>query len=598
MLIPMRFRLFILALALIAACPAALSAGTHVAKPGAHVSKKDRQAAEKEFRRALELQQAGKLEDALQAAKNAASLFPGNLEYQQACEMLRQQIVGRYLTSGNNLAKAGDLAGAQAQFRAALDIDPANTYAIQRLRDVSPAEDPDHRRTMELLASLDAIDVEPAPGKKSIHVRGDTRSVYTQIGALFNVTVRFDSAVASKPIRFDLDDVDFYTAMAVAGMMSKTFWAPVSKNEIIVATDTQEMRRTYERMSMRSFYIGNATAPSDVSDIVNALRNIFDIKLINVEPGKNTITLRAPRATVEAAASFIENLMAAKPEVMLEVSAYEFDTNKAAAYGVDLPNSFQVFNVASEIRRVLGPDAQSVIAQLLQTGTVNPASIPAADLAKLQGSPLLSSFITFGKGLGLTAITIGPVTAHLSLNSSVIANLENANLRALDGETTTFRVGDRFPIVTAFFSTTAVTAQGQAPVGNTPQFQYEDLGLTLKIKPHYHVNDEIRLDFDLKIEGLGAASLNGIPELTQRAFLGTITVKAGEPSVITGEIDEQQVRSTTGYPGIGQVPVVKEILNSNSNQRTHNQILVVVTPRVIRRPLHDKGTSVFWNLGP
>src|SRR5215469_6867139 len=108
MLIRMRFRLFILVLALVAACPAALSAGTHVSKPGAHVSKKDRQAAEKEFRRALELQQAGKLEDALQAAKNAASLFPGNLEYQQACEMLRQQIVGRYLTSGNNLAKAGD----------------------------------------------------------------------------------------------------------------------------------------------------------------------------------------------------------------------------------------------------------------------------------------------------------------------------------------------------------------------------------------------------------------------------------------------------------------------------------------------------------
>jgi general secretion pathway protein D len=592
----MRSRLLILILTLSTAFPAVLSAGTHVSK---HVSKKDRQAAEKQFHQALEFQQAGKLEEALQSAKNAATLFPGNLEYQQACEMLRQQIVGRLLTSGNNLAKAGDLAGAQAQFRAALDIDPANTYTLQRLRDVLPADDPDHRRTMELLASLDPIDVEPAPGKKSIHVRGDTRSVYTQIGTLFNIVVRFDAAVASRPMRFDLDDVDFYTAMAVAGKMSKTFWAPVSKNEIIVATDTQEMRRTYERMSMRSFYIGNATTPSEVTDIVNALRNIFDVKLVNVEAGKNTITLRAPRATVEAAASFIENLMDAKPEVMLQVSVYEFDTNKTVSYGLALPNSFQVFNVASEIRRVLGADAQGVIAQLLQTGTVNPASIPQADLANLQGSPLLSPFVTFGKGLfGLTAVTLSPVSANLSLNSSVVANLENASLRALDGETTTFRVGDRFPIVVGTFSTVAVSAQGQAPVGNTPQFQYEDLGLTLKIKPHYQANDEVRMDFDLKIEGLGAASLNGIPELTQRAFVGTITVKAGEPSVITGQIDEQQVRSTTGYPGIGHVPILKEVLNTNSSQRTHNQILVVVTPRIIRRPLHDKGTSVFWNLNP
>src|SRR5262249_6844157 len=147
-------------------------------------------------------------------------------------------------------------------------------------------------------------------------------------------------------------------------------------------------------------------------------------------------------------------------------------------------------------------------------------------------------------------------------------------------------------------STVAVSAQGQAPVGNTPQFQYEDLGLTLKVKPHYQANDEIRLDFDLKIEGLGAQSLNGIPELTQRAYVGTITAKAGEPSVITGQIDDEQVRSTRGYPAIGQVPILKEALNSNSKQRTHNQILVVVTPRVIRKPLHDRGTSVFWTLGP
>lgn len=588
----MRLRLLSLVLVLCTACPVALSAGTHV-------SKKDRQAAEKEFHQALEFQQAGNLEEALQAAKNAAALFPGNLEYQQACEMLRQQIVGRHLTSGNNLALAGDLAGAQAQFRAALDIDPANTYGVQRLRDVSPADDPGHRRTMELLASLDPIDVEPGPGKKSIHIRsGDTRSVYTQLGALFNVTIRFDNAVTPRQLRVDLDDVDFYTAMAVVGKLSKTFWAPVSKNEIIVAMETPEMRRQYERMSMRTFYIGNAIAASDVSDIVNALRNIFDVKLINVEPGKNTITLRAPRATVEAAASFIDNLMSAKPEVMVQVEAYEFDTSKTVSYGTNLPTSFQVFNIASEIRQALGPDAQNVINQLLQTGTVNPASIPAADLANLQGSPLLAPFIVFGKGLGLTGVSTPPVGFNLTLNSSVVTTLENANLRALDGETTTFRVGDRFPIVTASFSTVAVSAQGQANIGNTPQFQYEDLGLTLKIKPHYQVGDEIRLDFDLKIEGLGAASLNGIPELTQRTFAGTITVKAGEPSVITGEIDDSQVRSATGYPAIGQVPILKEVLNNSSKQSTHNQILVVVTPRVIRRPLHDKGTSAFWTLGP
>ncbi|HEY6273921.1 MAG TPA: hypothetical protein VIX19_18220 [Terriglobales bacterium] len=587
----MRLRLLILIVALSTVCPGSLNAD-------GHISKKDRQAAEKEFRRALQLQQTGQLDEALEAAKHAILLFPGNVEYETAQEMLRQQIVGRHLTRGNNLTAAGDQAGAEAQFRAALDLDPSNTYAVQRLRDVSPADDSEHRRTMELLASVDPIDVEPALGTRSIHVRGDTRSLYTQIGSAFNVIVRFDQAVPSRTLRFDLDDVDFYAAMHIAAKMTRTFWSPISKNEVIVAADTQEMRRQYERMSMRTFYIGNATSATDITDIVNALRNIFDVKLLTVEAGQSTITLRAPRATVDAAAAFIDNLMDAKPEIMVEVSAYEFDTNKTDLYGLNLPNNFVVFNIPSEIRQVLGADAQNVINQLIQTGTVNPASIPAADLANLQGSPLLSPFIFFGKGLGLTGVSTPPVSGSLSMNSSVVTNLEHASLRAMDGETTTFRVGDRFPIVIGNFSAIAVSAQGQASVGNTPQFQYEDLGLTLKVKPHYQIDDEIKLDFDLKIEGLGAASLNGIPELTQRAFTGNITVKAGEPSVITGQIDEEQVRSTTGYPAIGQVPGFQTVLNSNSNQRTHNQIVVVVTPHVIRKPFHDKGSSVFWSVGP
>jgi hypothetical protein len=38
------------------------------------------------------------------------------------------------------------------------------------------------------------------------------------------------------------------------------------------------------------------------------------------------------------------------------------------------------------------------------------------------------------------------------------------------------------------------------------------------------------------------------------------------------------------------------VINTNANQRTHAQIIVVVTPYVVRRPFHDHGTSTFWNL--
>jgi type II secretory pathway component GspD/PulD (secretin) len=132
-------------------------------------------------------------------------------------------------------------------------------------------------------------------------------------------------------------------------------------------------------------------------------------------------------------------------------------------------------------------------------------------------------------------------------------------------------VGERFPLLTATFSNIGLAGQS-ASVVNTPQFTYTDLGLSLNIKPHYLSEDEVRLEFEFEIQGLGTASLNNVPELTSRSFKGTITAKAGEPTVITGQI-----------------------LNNNTKDRTHNQILIVLTPHVVRRPFHDQGTTVWWN---
>src|SRR5215471_10617980 len=83
----------------------------------------------------------------------------------------------------------------------------------------------------------------------------------------------------------------------------------------------------------------------------------------------------------QAATLFIENLMDAKPEIMIDVQEFEVDTDKTSQYGLVLPTSFEVFNVYSEIYRVLGADAPNVINQLRTTGTIDPSSIPTGDLA-------------------------------------------------------------------------------------------------------------------------------------------------------------------------------------------------------------------------
>ena len=96
------------------------------------ISKHEKKEAEKQFKKALDLESAGKSEEALLAVTRATELMPGNVEFLTLSEMLRQQIVGRHLEQGNRLAAAGDQAGAVQQFSTALGIDPQNAYITQR----------------------------------------------------------------------------------------------------------------------------------------------------------------------------------------------------------------------------------------------------------------------------------------------------------------------------------------------------------------------------------------------------------------------------------------------------------------------------------
>ncbi|HWF04599.1 MAG TPA: hypothetical protein VHA06_12990, partial [Candidatus Angelobacter sp.] len=534
----------ILSLFLCMACAAAdgpKSAGLTSAAPKTVISTKDKKAAAKELKIALDLQRAGKPEEALLAVNRAGELVPGDIEVASLGEILRQEIVGKQTEQGNRLASVGDSKGAIQKFQSALAMDPQNANVAQRLHDVTPPdEDPDHKHVLELLASVDQINLQPQPGKKSFHVQGDTKALYNQIGTAFGIFMQFDQNLNGRPVRLDLENVDFYTVMEIAGKMTKTFWAPIASREAMIATDSLDNRKQYERLALRTFYVGNLGSQTDLNDLVNVMRNIFDMKLVSIQPAKNTITVRAPREQVEAVASLLDNLMDAKPEILLDVKEFEIDTDNLRNIGANLPTSFNIFSVFAEIRKALGPDAQTVINQLSQTGTIDPSSISASDLAGLAGSPLLAPFVFFGKGQGLTGISTPSISGTLAMNSSVATTLEHMTLRATDGEAASFIVGERFPVVNSTFTNVAFSSTGQTQIGNTPQFTYEDLGITLKTTPHYHSNGDVTLLVDLKIQGLGTLQINSIPDITTRSYVGTITVQDGEPSMIMGMVTEQE----------------------------------------------------------
>ena len=560
------------------------------------VSKHDLKQARRAFARGLKLQKKGKADQAFAEFEKAARLVPRNVEYATAREIMRQKNVYRHVQEGNSLLLAQKDVAAAEQFREALELDPSNSFAMQRLQDTAALHAPAHSHAIQLVEDSGELRLEPRTNVLGIfHYRGDTRGLYHAIGAAFGVTPRFDNSVVTRPVRFDIEDVDFWTAMRVAGLMTKTFWTPLSDKEFLVVADSRENHAEFDRMSMRSFRIPEAGSAQELNEIVNILRTIFQIRFITPQPATSTLVVRAPMPLLDAATAFLQSLDGARPQVMLEFQIFEVSRTLMRTFGINLPLQWQMFSLGAAAASLLNqPNVQDLINQLISSGGINQANTTAitALLAQLQNqsqNPLLQQpFATFGGGQTLMAIPFPPLSVSFSRNESLVSRLQHATLRASQGNAATMRIGSRYPILNATFApiynTPAISQvlQNQSFIAPFPSFNYEDLGLIVKATPHIYASGEVRLDVNMEIRALGAQSFNGVPVISNRQYTGSITIKDGEAGVVAGMLDKSEQSMLIGLPGIAHLPVLGTLTASHSKQKTETELLVLITPRVTR----------------
>lgn len=560
------------------------------------VSRREIKQAKRDFARGVKLQAQGNSDAALDAFQSAANLVPRDVEYVTAREVLRQKLVYEHLKSGNNLLAGSQPELAAAQFRQALELDPENTFAQARLQDTAGPRLPAGLPALKLTEDAGELRVFPAAGVRSFHLRGDTRALYNAICNAFAVRALFDESVTSRSIRFDIDDVSFSTAMALAGDMTKTFWTPLSAHEAYIAADTAQNRAQFERMSLRSFYVPDVATKEELNDVVNVLRTIFEIRFIAQQQGSSTLTVRAPRRLLDAATLLLRSLDIARPQVMLEFQVFEVNHSLLRNIGLDLPLQWQLFNLgASALALLQQPGVQDLVNQLIASGGINQANTTAvaALLQQLQSqsqSPLLKTpFGTFGGGQTRFALPFPPATANFSRNESRVSTLEHVTLRAAQGNAATMLIGTRFPILNAtfapIFNTAAISKvlQNQSFVAPFPSFTYEDLGVNIKATPRIH-GTSVTLDLSVEVRALGTQSFNGVPVISNRQYTGMITVPAGESGVIAGMLQKSESRAMSGIPGLIHIPGLGRAVSDHTKQVDETELLVLITPHIVRSP--------------
>jgi Flp pilus assembly secretin CpaC len=609
---------------------AAPSPAGNQAKPP---SGSDRRRAAKLYLEAGKLFEKEAFEEAMRGFAQAATLDPSNVNYALAADVARSHAATALIQAAAKDRLRGNPAAARIALAHALELDPKNAQVLEHLRELGDdALLGQTRPIYEQAASTigEATVLSPAAGTHSFHLRTGQRLAIPQVFKTYGLETTLDDSMTNASVRLDMDDAGFAQAARVLGLATNSFYVPLDAHRVLVARDNTEDRQKFMRQEFETLYLPGL-ASTELTDVGNLAKNVFEAQEAVVEPSAGTLTIRAPSSTLNAFNAILSELLDGRNQVMLEVRMIQIAHTSQRNTGAQLPQSMSVFNVAAEAQSFLNAN-QALVQQIISSGLAAPGdymTILGILLASGQASnPLLSSgFATFGGTLtgctnGLNSckgalttfgLSPGPASVNLNLNSSESRELDQIQLRLGDGEEGTMRLGERYPIMTSSYSgvlASTASIPGLTSVGNSsalssllasassavpsvPMVEYQDLGLTLKATPKVLRNGEVALTLDLKIDALAGSSINGVPVLDNRAYSGVVTLKQGEGVVVLSDLDKQESRAISGAPGISEIPGLNN-LTGKDTQKSYATLLIVITPHVIRGTQAAGHSPMMW----
>jgi general secretion pathway protein D len=271
------------------------------------------------------------------------------------------------------------------------------------------------------------------------------------------------------------------------------------------------------------------------------------------------------RAT-EAMMSIIDRLVEAndKPraEIIVDVQILEVNRTRAKQFGLDL-GQYQLNAVFSPEQSAIGG------------GTGDAAGT-------LSSRPFNANTITRG---------ISTSDFYLAVPSAVVRFLESDNetkvvakpqLRGAEGILLKLNLGEDIPIPTTTF---APIAQGGASVNPLVSFQYRSVGVNVEMTPRVSFEGDIRLELFVESSTLGAGvTIAGqeLPSFGSRKVTTTLRLREGESTLLAGLLREDQRTILKGFPGILRLPVVKQLFSSNDRTVVQTDIVMLLTPRIVR----------------
>ncbi len=542
-------------------------------------------------------------DNAFEAYRQAHLKRPADIRFRERYERMRYTAANLHVDRGRVLRQSGDVTGAINEFARALQIDPGNEAAAQELQiterppaapvtpgvasaiqnSVAPGQtlipgvdepSPRQRAVQQEIASLAApVELQPVTSDPiTLHMVGDSKSVYQAIGKIAGLNVIFDPEYTSKSIPVDLTSIPISDALRIVETLSGTFYKPVTTNTIFVAQNTRNKRTDLDDQAVQTFYLTNVSQQNDANEVLVALRNLLDpaTAKMYLVASQNAIVLRATPDQLILAEKLINDLDRTRAEVIVDVAVLEVSRDKIRNLGITLPTSFGLTPTTTTSTSTSSTSGTST-SNGTTSGSTTSQNLTLNSLGNLNATNF--------------AVTVNGGTVNALLSDIDTRILQNPRVRASDGQRATLKIGSKIPVATGSYSS---TLSATASLGVQTQFTYLDVGVNLDITPTVHFDREVSLKLKIEISSQnGSVMISGVTEpiISQRVAEQVIQLKDGEPSILAGLLQRQDTKNVGGTPGLGEIPFLKYFFSSQSKEQQSDEIVFLLIPHIVRESL-------------
>lgn len=199
-------------------------------------------------------------------------------------------------------------------------------------------------------------------------------------------------------------------------------------------------------------------------------------------------------------------------------------------------------------------------------------------LSSVTNGSLLTEFAGSALNLFLFNNAIGTQAfIRAAQTQGALRALAEPNLIAMNGQTASFLAGGEFPV--------PVVQGGQS--GNAVSVVFKEYGIRLNFKPTIIDEDHIRLELEPEVSTIDFANgvkFSGflIPALrTRRAHTG-VELRDGQSFALAGLMDNNETRSMSKIPVLGDIPFLGNLFRSTSFQKQETELMFIITAQLVQ----------------